>query len=251
MKKTKKLYLIAMLAALIMVFHTSCGTGYNYSSASVLTYHLILDEPYTEYHYLFVKPADFEAQLKYISESGAETVFASELTSGKFSRSSVKPVCITFDDGYEDNYTNAFPLLKKYNIKATIFVVPKTIGTERHLTDAQLYEMSSSGLVSIQSHGLTHSSLVGLSREKLEYELSESKELIESITCMPVTALCYPYGAYDDSVKAAAARYYTAAFTTEPPSDESGYKLDVFAFPRSYVVRDMDIDDFKRILGNK
>ena len=67
-----------------------------------------------------------------------------------------KPVILTFDDGYDDNYTELFPLLQKYNAKATIFVIPKAIGTPHKMTAEQIYELSRSGLVSIQSHTYSH-----------------------------------------------------------------------------------------------
>ncbi|MGO4076030.1 polysaccharide deacetylase family protein, partial [Staphylococcus aureus] len=64
---------------------------------------------------------------------------------------SKKSVLITFDDGYTDNYTKAFPILKQYEMKATIFMIEQSIGRPNHLTDEQMDEMMAHG-ISIESH---------------------------------------------------------------------------------------------------
>lgn len=174
----------------------------------ILMYHAISDAPNTALANFFVRPAELEAQLKYIAKKGYQSITFEDLDNiGAFS----KPIMITFDDGYKDNYTILFPLLKKYNMRATIFVVTNTLWSEGRLSQEDIVEMSNSGLVSIQSHTKNHHLLTELERPALIDELSSSKDCIEELTGQPVMALCYPQGYMNAEVRAAAAEYYSYA----------------------------------------
>lgn len=206
--KNKKLAVISIL--LIGIIYFSSGWLLT-KNVPVFMYHSIAEESYSEDEGLFVKPDKFEEQIKYWSENGYTAIFATELLeSNKFKN----PVVITFDDGYKDNYDTAFPILKKYNMKATIFVVADSIGKEGYMNIEQLKEMSDSGIISIQSHTVNHVNLTELSVEELNNELIQSKQTIEQITEKAVTALSYPYGAYNKTVMAEAKKYYKVAFIT-------------------------------------
>ena len=127
--------LFAPLALLEDVLGLTCtasedgNTLYYYEAASwdipkgysvpVLMYHAVSDETWgvTE---LFVRPSEMEAQLQYLQENGFTPIFFSDLSHVEDFE---KPVLLTFDDGYKNNYEELFPLLQKYNMKATIFVV--------------------------------------------------------------------------------------------------------------------------------
>ena len=174
----------------------------------ILMYHAIADVPTTSLTDLFVRPSELEAQLKYIAENGYQTITFEDLDNiGAFS----KPLMLTFDDGYKDNYLILFPLLKKYNLKATIFVVTNSLWSDGRVSVDDIIEMSASGLVSIQSHTKNHLSLVNLDKESLINELSSSKQYLEELTQKPVVALCYPGGFVNASVRAEAAEYYSYA----------------------------------------
>ena len=105
------------------------------------------------FDYLFVSPNNMRRQLQWLKDNGYETIFFSDLTHLSDYQ---KPILLTFDDGYDGNYTNLFPMLQEYNMKATIFVVSDEIGNEHRMDKYQLREMSDSGLVSIQSHTKSH-----------------------------------------------------------------------------------------------
>ena len=174
----------------------------------ILMYHAIADLPTTSLTSLFIRPAELEEQLQYIAENGYQSITFEDLDNiGAFS----KPILLTFDDGYKDNYTILFPLLKKYGLKATIFVVTNTVWSDNRLSVEDITEMSASGLVSIQSHTKNHYMLTTLAEKKLLDELSLSKEYIEGLTGKPVIALCYPEGAVNKMVQAATAQYYSYA----------------------------------------
>lgn len=118
----------------------------------VLMYHAVGDDCWGE-ESLFVKPEELEKQLQYLSENGHETIFFEDLS---HIEQYEKPVLLTFDDGYDDNNTALLPLLRKYGMKATIFLIAGDVGKPHKLTRAQLAELVQSGLVSIQSHGWSH-----------------------------------------------------------------------------------------------
>lgn len=125
----------------------------------VLMYHAVGDDCWGE-ESLFVKPEELEKQLQYLSENGYETIFFEDLS---HIEQYEKPVLLTFDDGYDDNAEMLLPLLQKYGMKATIFLIAGDVGKPHKLTRAQLAELVQSGLVSIQSHGWSHRNMAALS----------------------------------------------------------------------------------------
>ena len=209
----------------------------------ILMYHAIAEEPTTEMTELFVRPSEMEKQIKYLVDNGFQTITFEDLDNiGAFS----KPVMLTFDDGYDCNYDILFPLLKKYNVKATIFAVAGSVWSKGRLSESQIKEMSDSGLVSIQSHTVSHPDLTSLEADKLDYELSESKERIEKLTGKPVIALAYPSGDNDAEVRAAAAKYYDYAVL-----DRGGTFLcggDTMAMERIYIWRGMSVGQIAWLL---
>lgn len=184
------------------------------SNISLYMYHSISEEPLNpEDADLSVRPEEFEKQLKFFKSRNMTSVTVSEL--GRELSRHGKYIAITFDDGYEDNYTQAFPLLKKYNTKATIFVITSLIGKEGYLTAEQIREMSQSGLVSIQSHTVSHSPLAlgDKTREDVGYEFGVSKYILEKITGEKVDAVSMPNGSYDKVVIEIAKNYYNVICT--------------------------------------
>lgn len=160
-----------------------------------LMYHAVSDDMWG-FPDLFVSPAELEAQLQYLTENGFTTIHFSDL---RVIDRIEKPVLLTFDDGYLDNYTELFPLLQKYNCKATIFVITDSIGTHEHyMTWEQAREMADSGLVSIQSHTATHPELDWRTREQQQEELTRSYEAIFEHLDREPYVLCYPTGRYNN-----------------------------------------------------
>ena len=141
---------------------------------------------------LFVRPADLEAQLQYLTEHGYTPIWFEDLERVDEIE---KPVLLTFDDGYVDNYTELFPLLQKYQVKATIFVIAGTVDwNPNNLTSKQIKEMSDSGLVSIQSHTQTHPDLYTLDRAGQAWELEQSRLNLTRMTGKIPYVICYPSG---------------------------------------------------------
>lgn len=175
----------------------------------ILMYHVI-GYATNDNKYLFVTPEAFEEQIKYMYDEGYTFLFPEELS---LADSVNKPVVITFDDGYEETYTNAYRVLKKYDAKATLYMVGDYIDKEGYCTSSQLREMSDSSVFRIYSHTNTHTDLTQKSSEQIEAEFSESNDKIYNVTKREVTSVSYPYGFFDDKTLAQAKRYYKNAFS--------------------------------------
>ncbi len=204
----------------------------------ILMYHAVGDEPWG-ISSLFVRPSELEKQLIYLRDNGYTTVTFEDV--GRLDEIE-KPVMLTFDDGYEDNYSQLLPLLKKYNAKATVFVITGSIGTTHYMNEAQIKEMSDSGLVSIQSHTVTHPFLSDLGEEALVDELLGSKKTLAKITGKEPFVICYPTGKSSTLSREVCERYYSfgllmngGTFTTNGEN---------FRITRSYVSRSTDIYSF-------
>lgn len=208
----------------------------------VFMYHLILDEPYSVYENLFVRPSELEAQIGVLDSLGYDYAFAEE-----YGVKDRPTAILTFDDGYLDNYTEMFPILKRTGAKATVFLVTSLVGTDGYLTEAQIREMSASGLVSFQTHTVSHLELAAMSPARIAEEMEESIEYIESLTGKEVTALAYPAGRYSDVALAEVAKYVDFAYTTESPSAADA--SDALLIPRWRIPRGYSIGAFENIVG--
>ena len=207
------------------------------SVVPVLYYHSVSDEP-VGIRILSVTTADFEAQLQYLLENGYTPIYMDEYPSLY-----EKPVIITFDDGYEDNYTNVYPLLLKYNVKATIFIFKDAVNTPGYLSEVQITSMP---FVSFQSHTVTHRRLTELSEEQIIMELTESKDYISQLTRKNVFAICYPYGKFNDTVIRLASEYYSCGLTIMEGVESE--ILNNYRIVRVFVSRDDTLEDFKRAI---
>jgi peptidoglycan/xylan/chitin deacetylase (PgdA/CDA1 family) len=184
----------------------------NETKVLVLNYHKIDNKDIS----LSVLPEDFDQQMKYLSDNGYHTITPDDLYASLAGEKELpeKPVLITFDDGYEDNYQNAYPILKKYDMKATIFVISGFLDVyPNYLTWDQAREMDQNG-INIESHTVDHKSMTDLTDDELRAELVDSKKKIEKELGHEIHFMAYPTGTYNlhiaSLVKDAG---YQAAFT--------------------------------------
>ncbi|WP_097025624.1 polysaccharide deacetylase family protein [Clostridium peptidivorans] len=167
---------------------------------------------------LIITPQEFDKQIKWLKDNGFTPLFLDEvysmLTTGK--DIPLKPVALTFDDGYVDNYTEAYPILKKYNFKATIFLITDSIGQHSVLNEEQIREMYANN-IDFQSHTASHHELNVLPYQKQLDELVRSKEALSKLLNKNIDCICYPVGRYNaDTIKAAKTAGYKIGFTTKP-----------------------------------
>ena len=181
----------------------------------------------------YVSPEIFEHQMKFLADNhynvvGPDKVIA--YMTGKEKMPS-KTVLITADDGYDNFYKTAYPVLKKYKLPATFFIVTDNIGADGYLGWNELCEMSDSGLITIGSHTRSHPWIPSADEKKLWDELAGSKEILEKGIGRSVDFLCYPNGGFNDLAEDIAKKAgYKGAFTTNP-SKKSGIK-DIYAIRR-------------------
>ena len=204
----------------------------------IFMYHAVSDDVWGVEH-LFVSPSEMEKQLAYLSENGYTTIFFDDLSHAEDFE---KPVLLTFDDGYDDNYTELYPLLQKYNAKATIFMIANDLGIHHKMTQEQMAELSRSGLVSIQSHTYSHQPLATLDADTQDYEMRESQSALEEMTGVKPTVISFPNGSFNEDTLRLAKQYYTWAVTTNHAVYYLGtdpYKMNRFA-----VKRETTLDEF-------
>ncbi|MES9722942.1 polysaccharide deacetylase family protein [Bacillus safensis] len=166
---------------------------------------------------LRVPKSEFAAHMKWLKDNDYVTLSPEEVYRVFTTNSmpSKKSVLITFDDGYTDNYTKAFPILKQYEMKATIFMIEQSIGRPNHLTDEQMDEMMAHG-ISIESHTIHHLELNRLSKQQQEEELKGSKTFFDQRFSQRTRMVSYPVGRYnEETLKLAKEAGYQMAVTTE------------------------------------
>ena len=149
--------------------------------------------PHVEASGMNMPPAKFEQLLQYLVKKQAVFCFVSELD--QYERQS-NVFALSFDDGFQDNYQYAFPLLKKYNAKATIYLATQIEGIEK-LNTAQIQEMSASGLIEFGAHTQHHVNLLKLSDEEAFAEMQASKKDVEVLVgkCL---SFAYPFGRFNE-----------------------------------------------------
>jgi peptidoglycan/xylan/chitin deacetylase (PgdA/CDA1 family) len=200
-------------------------------------YHSI-DEKHKETK-LSVSPRDFERQMAFLHSHEYEVVRLEDLVKAKEAGIPIAPqtVAITFDDGYENNYTCAFPVLKRYQFPATIFVATNNIGKPGFLNEQQITEMADSGIISIGSHTLNHVYLPSITdEEQLRREIFESKQRLEELTGQKEIVFSYPVGGFTPRIRQLVREAgYLGACATNPgkncPND------DIYALKRVRISR--------------
>ena len=164
---------------------------------------------------------EFEKQLVFFKKNNFQSIHCNEIKN-----TSKKKFIITFDDGYKDLLTNALPLLKKYNFKATCLIISNLIGKRNiwdefneNIKDKELMNLSDINYwlkngMKIGSHSKNHKKLTKLDdKEKID-EIINSKNELESLTGTTIDSFCYPYGLYNENVVNIVKEKYDFAFTT-------------------------------------
>lgn len=221
----------------------------NASSVPMLYYHSVNPSEANE---IIISPEKLKNQLMLIKNLGYNTITIDELNDYLTSNKNIpeKSIVISFDDGYMDNYTYAFPILKELNMKATIFLITSGIDDGYYLSSDQIKEMASYG-IDFESHTVSHKKLDTLTYEEQLSELKNSKITLENLLNKKINTIAYPFGAYnEDTIKAAKEANYTLAFTTKYGNIHIGDSL--LELNRIYVNTYDTMDKFKeRLLNSK
>lgn len=215
---------------------------------------------FIQYHKIDVPPSDarirggytpatrFAKQMAFLKKQGFKFYTASELMEHFFEHR-VFPsngLAITFDDGWKDNYDNAFPILRDLGIKATIFLISSCLGqvsikaqsegegAREHLSLDNVLEMSEHG-IEFGSHTLSHKLLDRIPLDEVKAEVEQSKQQIELMLKRPCKVFAYPGGHYNEAARRAVkeAGYIAGFSTTYGPTDH----FDFHALNRTEILR--------------
>lgn len=191
--------------------------------------------PILEYHYirvvsdprdrlgfnLSVTPADFQAQMDWLQANGYHPVDLNDLRAYFKEQKPLpaRPVILTFDDGYTDFYTTAFPVLQSHGFKGVAYIVPGFLDHPRYMTSAQVVEIDRAG-IEVAAHTMTHADLTKASAAGLVSEIQGSKNALERMLGHPVLDFCYPSGMFNATVIAALQQFGFESATTELPGTD-------------------------------
>ncbi len=183
----------------------------------ILMYHSIIND-----HNKSVSINSFEKQMLFMKKMGYQTINFNELNNSNNN----KKFIITFDDGYENVFLNAFPLLKKLGFKATCFIVTNKIGLYNEwdvnkvsykkmklMNFDQINEWLLSGF-DVGSHSMDHLDLTKINNENKFQQIVYSKNFFKEIFNVEIKSFSYPYGSYDDELCNLVKKYYNFAVTT-------------------------------------
>ena len=183
----------------------------------ILEYHTITKNPDPSSEIYNVPPAEFSAQLDYLQENGYTTITLKDFIKARRYGETLppKPIILTFDDGYADNFFEMLPILEAHNMKAVIFVITNELGKSGYLTLDQLKILQRRG-VEIGSHTADHLPLVTLNDELLINQIRVSKIFLEWNGIDAISSLSYPNGIYNSEIiELLKAENYLAAVTGE------------------------------------
>lgn len=138
----------------------------------------------------------FDQHMAYLVSSGYTPLPAHDLIKALKNKTTLPPksIVVTIDDGYRDNYDYAFPILKKYNIRANIMLSTGLMEGPDYLTWGQVEEMGKSGLISYSNHTWSHANVGGTNADKIRSEIQLANQQIEQHTGQKQTVFTYPYG---------------------------------------------------------
>ncbi len=236
MHKGIKLAIISAVSVLlIFVFVSFFRQQY---VVPILMYHSVSPEAKKE-NRLSVSVKTFQRQMRFLMERKYNVLSLEELSGLIKEKKRIPPraVAITFDDGYKNNYTYAFPVLKKYNLAATIFIIVNEVG--RHQNDRLSWEeikiMRDSGLIFIGSHALGPEPLINIrSESEVRKQVFDSKIILEEKLGCPVVVFSYPEGRFNDKItQIVKDAGYKFAVATNPGKKISN--KDVYALKRLRV----------------
>ena len=174
----------------------------------ILAYHKVSTQK--EFGLTTVHPRKFKEQINILLNSGFSPITFSDIS--KAQSLPAKPVIITFDDGYESVYTDAFPIMQEFNVKGTVFVLSGYIGKYnewegfriqqgiRHLNADQIGHLAGEGW-EIGSHGINHDYLPAASENSTISQLRESKAQLSVIADTDIISFCYPFGRSDKHIQ--------------------------------------------------
>jgi peptidoglycan/xylan/chitin deacetylase (PgdA/CDA1 family) len=225
--------------SLLAVFAVACLIATRFGVAQAGPIHV----PILLYHHVavhqgrwYVSPQKLEDELRYLSENGYHTISMAAYLDAAAHGAALpeKSVVLTFDDGYRDNYDTAFPLLKKYGMTGTFFIVTGLVGYPAYMTWDQIAEMHRAGM-EIGAHTVHHPFLTHLSTPAAFLEIFLSRLALAQHLHTPINVFAYPYNDHNSRIVMLArlAGFEGAVTVARHKGDIAG---DPFEIPRITVL---------------
>ncbi|MCB2295571.1 polysaccharide deacetylase family protein [Clostridium algoriphilum] len=219
----------------------------NNNKIPILMYHSI---SYEKGNTLRISKENFRNQMKYLKYNNYTTLTLDELYSYMKENKNLpnKSIVITFDDGYKDNYTNAYPILKEFNLKATVFVITNAIDKDKNYLTSDEIKLMDKNNVRIESHTAAHEHLDKITFMDNVKSMTASKSELEKILNRKINYIAYPFGEYNlSTIKAAKQTGYKLAFSTE--YGWINKNNNIYSLGRIFVSSTYDLQKFKSKLN--
>ncbi len=232
----------------------------------ILMYHRVIKSDEEKgVHGIYVTDSQFDEQMKYLKANGYKTITFEDLLNSNYKKrfdKNNKWVMITFDDGYKDNYTTLYPILKKYNFKCVIYILDEVKYNKWDVDNSKNPEkkfdlMTNQELLELQEYGIefgghtsTHPHLPTLSKEEAMKEIKNSKGNLEKILGKELISFAYPYGELTEEVKEMVKEVgYTFAVATD--SGSISFADDIFRIRRIGIFPKNKLFNFKRKVSGR
>lgn len=227
----------------------------------VIMYHRVINKKEDEgVHGTYIYENIFEKHMKYLKENNFVPITFKDLEKiGWRNRFDKRYILITFDDGYKDNYDLAFPILKKYGIRATIFLMAQSAYNEWDVRDSNeikfplmtvemIKEMQDYG-IEFGAHTYNHPKINTLSDEEIYHQVGECKKVLEDKIEKEIITFAYPYGIWTEYAKDMAKKFYAYAVATD--SGEVNFSSDLHQIRRIAIFPNTNLFSFERKVNGK
>lgn len=229
-----------ILKSVLAVETSPVATSSTQTTNAFVNQHLVT-VPTLMYHYiqpsagrdaltisLSVLPQNFDGQMNYLVTHGYNSISPQDLENSLLNKTLLpeRPILLTFDDGYRDFYLTAYPILKKYHLKATEFIATGLINTLWYLHSDEIKQLATDPNITFAGHTIHHVDLTALTEAKAFQEISVGKSQLEALIGRPVTFFAYPYGTFNNQVINLVSKAgYKIAFTTRYGLNQSSATL--------------------------
>jgi len=195
---------------------------------------------------LSVSPEEFAEQLAWLAREGYTPMRMDEVAAclKGVGGCPERPVALTFDDGYEDAYTAAFPLLRRHGFVATFYIVSSFVGHEGYMRWDELQILQNAGM-EIGSHSVTHPDLTTLGQNQVYYQVTQSAEDIKTHLQIPVESFCYPIGKNNTFVQSIVKE---AGYSNATTTMQSWYQRNLYALPRLRISGELSQAGFEGLV---
>jgi peptidoglycan/xylan/chitin deacetylase (PgdA/CDA1 family) len=211
----------------------------------ILLYHHVFDKTPPALYYISIE--DFTAEMNLLHSWGYTTIPISLLVQAITEGASLpqRPVVITFDDGDEDVYTNAFPIMQQMDFRGVLYLVNNYIGAKDYLTIPEIIQLAAAGW-EVGDHSLTHPHLLS-NPDQLHDEAVLSRSDLQATLGLPIETFAYPFGEADENIMAKISRYGYKAAVGLGPSTEQG-PSNLFYLNRIVLDYTIDINKFTSLM---